>query len=92
MSGDISHNMAWSMNFNPAVHHDNLPCPMNSQFPFFLFLAFNKRKPTFKIFNGNVNCKSYKELTFSVKLDTKSNSSGLASHVGSATGQTDRLV
>ena len=73
-------------------HHDNLPCgPMTSPFPFFLFLAFKKRKSTFK-FNGNVNCKSYKELTFSVKLNTKSNNSGFASHVGFAMEQTDRPV
>ena len=47
LSGDISHNMAWSMNFDP-VHHDNLPCPMNSPFPVFQFLAFKKKKSTFK--------------------------------------------
>ena len=83
--------MAWSMNCDP-VHHDNLPCPMNSPFPFLSFLVLKKEKLNIQIFNGNVNCKSYKELTFSVKLNTKSNSSGFASHVGSATGQTDRLV
>ena len=51
LSGDISQNMAWSMNSDP-VHHDNLHCPMNSPFPLFPILALNKRKSTFKFSMG----------------------------------------
>ena len=48
LSGDISSNMAWSMN-SDHVHHDNLPCPMNSPFPLFPFLALKQRKSTFSM-------------------------------------------